>query len=224
MYSSPVPTEKQRRLAPSRPFRLAVIGLLAALVGSVFCILAWLVSNQTIFFAAAPAREAAAPVREAAAPALFSARQAFERAQPAARAWQGDAVLTRVAANWHAARLDDLAGSGPTWDFTFYSPGAGEQRSIVISSTSTWPIAPQRPHALAPAIDVGRWQIDSRQAVESFLSNGGQEFVTAQQPVDFFLILGAEEDGHPQWTAMALNPTDSKSYDVLIDATTGKVE
>ena len=211
-------------MAPSRPFRLAVIGLLAALVGSVFCILAWLVSNQTIFFAAAPAREAAAPVREAAAPALFSARQAFERAQPAARAWQGDAVLARVAANWHTARLDDLAGGASAWDFTFYSPGTGEQRSIVITSTSTWPIAPTRPHALVPAIDLGRWQVDSRQAMESFLGGGGREFVAAWQPVDVFLILGAEEDGRLRWTAMALKPTDSKSYDVLIDATTGKVE
>ncbi len=217
MRSSPVPTGKQKGSASSRTFRLAVIGLLAAAVGGVFCVLAWLVVNQTIFFAAAPAREAAAP-------ALLSARQAFERAQPAARAWQGDAVLARVAANWQVARLEDLAGGASAWDFTFYSPGAGEQRSVVISSSSTWPVAPQRPQALPSAIDLGRWQVDSQQAVESFLGDGGREFVAARQPVDFFLILGAGEDGHMQWTAIALNSTDSKSYEVLIDATTGKVE
>ena len=216
MKHSPMSVEKQKGTTPSRTFRLAVIGLLAALVGSVFCVLAWLVFNQTIFLAA--------PAREATAPGLLSARQAFERAQPAARDWQGDAVLARVAANWHTARLDDLVGGASAWDFTFYSPGAGEQRSIVITSTATWPVAPTRPHALLPAIDLDRWQVDSRQAMESFLGGGGREFVAAWQPVDFFLILGAEEDGRLRWTAMALKPTDSKSYDVLIDATTGKVK
>ncbi len=214
MYSSPVRTEKQRGATPSRTFRLAVIGLLAASVGVVFCALAWLVLNQSIFFAAVPAREAAAP-------ALLSARQAFERAQPAARAWQGDAGLSSVSANWHAARQDDLAGAPPAWVVTFYSPGVGQRQSLVVSSQSVSAWAPERPSGLPPAIDPGRWQVDSRQAMDIFLGDGGREFVLAREPVDVFLTLGLSEAGQLEWTVVALKSATSESYGLYIDAATG---
>lgn len=201
----------------SRTFRLVVVGVLGASVVGVFGVLVWLVLNRTIFFAPVPE---AAPARQG---LLLSARQAFERAEPVARAWQPDVGLVRMAADWDATRLDDQTLGAPDWVVTFYSPNAGQQLSVVTSPESARELAPRRPSGLPRTFDPGQWQVDSQQALTLFLEQGAEEFIAAHGPAKIFLILSPSGSGRLQWTVAALDSSSSEFYEVAIDATTGGI-
>jgi hypothetical protein len=202
----------------SRTFRLVTVGVLGVAVVGVFGVLAWLVLSGSIFFASVPG---AAPVSEGLTP--LSGRQAFDRAQPVAQAWQPDAILVRVAADWDAARLDDLTLGAPSWVVTFYSPTAGEQLRVVTSAASARALPPSRPGNLPRIIDLGRWQVDSQQALTLFLERGAGAFIADHQPVKVFFILSPSGGGRLQWTVAALDASSSEFYQVVIDATTGSI-
>jgi hypothetical protein len=202
----------------SRTVRLVTVGVLGLAVVVVFGVLVWLVLSGSIFFAPVPG---AVPASEGLTP--LSGRQAFDDAQQVAQAWQPDAVPIRVAADWDAARLDDLTLGAPDWVVTFYSPTAGEQLRVVVSAASARALAPIRPVNLPQTVDLGRWQVDSQQALSLFLKDGAEAFIADHQPVRVFLILSPSGSGRLQWTIAALDPSGSESYPVVIDATTGSI-
>jgi hypothetical protein len=150
---------------------------------------------------------------ETAAPAAYrlpetphSARNQYARAEDAARDWQPDAALVSAATSWSFVSLDDF--SRPVdWTFQFFSPATGRVYTVNVDQTSVTPIRDTlSPYELS-IIDVEHWQIDSYQAINDWLNQGGGTFLKRHPVVDVSIRLAQPRGGAPVWTVVGL--TDS---------------
>ncbi len=167
---------------------------------------------------------AATPAQVYNLPAVpFSARQLYPRAEQAARSWHADAVLVSATASWRFVTIDDL--SRPIdWTFQFYSPST---RRIYVVNVNDQQTAPLR-DALAPyslaGIALGRWQVDSYQALGTWLTWGGARFLKANPVADVNARLKVSAAGTPVWLIVGVADKGQKIHMLRIDANTGKVE
>jgi hypothetical protein len=151
-----------------------------------------------------------------------SARNQYARAQDAARAWQPDAALVSAAASWPFAGLDDF--SRPVdWTFQFYSPATGRAYTTNVDQTDVTPIRETlSPYAL-PVIDLEQWQIDSYQAVNEWLNQGGGTFLKKNPVVDVSIRLARQHGETPTWTVVGIDDSGEVVQTTRVDARASEV-
>lgn len=153
----------------------------------------------------------------------FSARQLYPRAEQAARSWHSDATLVSATASWRFVTIDDL--SRPIdWTFQFYSPST---RRIYVVSVNDQQATPIRdaltPYELA-GLPPESWQVDSYQALGTWLTWGGARFLRANPVADVNARLRMSAAGRPEWVIVGVADKGQTIHLLQIDARTGKVE
>jgi hypothetical protein len=157
-----------------------------------------------------------------------TARGVYPLTEKLALDWRDDAVLVGITAGWRAATLENLR-QPHTWSFQFYSPGQQETYVTVVTQGEARGVRKMLVPYPLPAIPVDEWAVDSSQAVEMWLDNGGSRFLE-QHPTDAELRLqlramATNQDGAPQlvWTVTGIVFKTNQVKSVQIDATSGKL-
>jgi len=156
-----------------------------------------------------------------------TAQVAYAAAQQAANAWQSDAQLLSASATWpQGAGADELLDGASSWGFTFYAPAAGRVAviSVVDNEASVVSEGPHQPET--PPLDASGWNVDSREIVETALSEGGRAFIDAEGVTVLTMALSADnagQDGRIEWLASLIAPQSGRTLILRIDATSGEV-
>ena len=133
-----------------------------------------------------------------------SAQNLYAQAEQAAQRWQPDAALVSAAASWSFASLDNF--SRPIdWTFQFYSPSTARVYVISVSGTTVTPIRETLSPYSLPVIDVERWQIDSYQALNTWLNRGGGAFLKRTAIVDVSIRLARPQGNAPVWMVVGID-------------------
>ena len=156
---------------------------------------------------------------------VLTAQEAYRLAEEVARAWQPDAELSNASSSWRGgATPQELLEGKTTWGFHFISPSTSQfcivsvvgDEARVIESDSI----PRVPVLLALA----DWHVDSPQALNVFLDQGGRDFLAAHAGADVHLhLLTRIENETLLWLASGLSPDDGVAHTVSINAVTGAV-
>jgi len=147
----------------------------------------------------------------------YTARNLYDQAEQAAKAWQPDAKLVSAAASWSFAGLDGF--SRPTdWTFQFYSPAT---RRIYVTNVAETMVTRIRetlsPYSLR-TVDVEQWQVDSHQALNAWLNRGGGAFLKQHAVVDVSIRLAQAPEGVPMWTVLGIDSSGQATQTERIDA------
>lgn len=156
-----------------------------------------------------------------------TAKVAYAAAQNEALAWQPDAELLNASATWpQGADAQQLIDGEATWGFTFYSPSAQEIAVIsVVEDTAS--LVSTAPHTQEnPVLNVSGWNLDSRELIQSFLQEGGQDFMN-QEPVTTLTTAlftdDPEQNGRIEWQASLISLANGRALTLRLDATSGEV-
>lgn len=199
--------------------QIAILWGLAVLVVAVFVVLGQVLSRpaaQDMQITPPPGKTYSLPQ------VAYSARGFYARALQAASSWQSDAQLVSAAAHWSFARLDHLS-QPTTWTFQFFSPGT--QRIYVAGvdeQTVTFIRSSLTPYPLA-TMTADRWQIDSPEALNTWLNYGGGRFLELNPAVDVSARLVAGSGDSIEWVVVGSVSGVPDVQVSHIDAATGNV-
>ena len=152
---------------------------------------------------------------------------AYARAQEAALVWQPDAVLLNAQATWpQGTTASDLLQGETSWGFTFYS-AAAEKIAIVSVVEDMATVVSEGPHQQeAPILSVSGWNLDSQEAIETFLAAGGSSFLENAGVSTLTMALYAddqERNGRMEWQVSLFSLQTNQALTVRLDATSGEV-
>jgi hypothetical protein len=154
-----------------------------------------------------------------------TARVAFAPAQNVASEWREDAVLLNASATWpQGADQQQLLAGETTWGFTFYSAASQSIAAIsVVDGQASLISQGENEGQLLPVNSEG-WRLDSREAIEQFLSEQGREFMAASGVTTLTMMLTTgNESGRIEWLVSMFANQTGASLTMLIDATSGDI-
>lgn len=156
-----------------------------------------------------------------------SAIVAYAAAQNAAIAWQADAQLLTAQATWpQGSTAEYLLKGEESWGFTFYSPSA--QRIAVFSVVEdTASLVSEGEHQQTdPLLSASGWNLDSQEAIQTFLGQGGRTFLAEQGVSTMTMALLAsdqEGNGRLEWQISLFSLQSGQAFTMRLDATSGEV-
>jgi len=156
-----------------------------------------------------------------------TAKVAYAKAQQTAVAWQPDAKLLNVSATWpQGSNIQDLQNGQTTWGFTFYSPSA-RQIAILSVIEDTVTVVSQGDHTQeAPVLEATGWNLDSNEAIETMLTQGGNQFMSDEGVTTLNMMLDADNDtgdGRMEWQVNLISLVNGRALKMRIDATSGEI-
>ncbi len=133
-----------------------------------------------------------------------TAWQAYRVAQEAARAWQPDALLSSLSAQWQRTR-----GVWPTqtlWMIHVYSPSSGRLAVFRVELGRTRMLQEALSPYPLPTLAEDQWKVDSPQALEVWWGNGGSDFLARHSDIGVVLQLKptSPTDNRPEWVITAI--------------------
>jgi len=160
---------------------------------------------------------------------LVAGDQTARNLQTAAREqvarWQADAQLFTVAATWEQTDLNRLTEPA-TWTYRFYSPALRRFYFVTVRPDGevTGISHSERVRTPPPVINPDVWQIDSPQALNIWLNQGGATLLQAIPGIQIVAQLQVNSPDDPLTWAVAGYDKISKNYHtVFINAQTGEV-
>lgn len=147
------------------------------------------------------------------------AQGAVGLAAPVARMWANDAQLVSAFATWPDATVFTPEGTG--WTLLFYSPANQATAQVAVSSGNAVLLSSHTTDAQLEPASLDGWSVDSPQAVDILLTNGGQSFIDAHGDVGLALSLNA--NGVLRWRARLVDTTSGAALGVELDARTGAI-
>ncbi|MCA9899770.1 MAG: hypothetical protein KC433_16380 [Anaerolineales bacterium] len=156
-----------------------------------------------------------------------TAMVAYAAAQQTATEWQSDAVLLNAQATWpQGASVTELRQGETTWGFTFYSPQAQEIAILsVVEDTAV--LVSSGPHQQAnPVLSATGWNVDSKEAIEALLANGGNNFLATSGVATLTMALFAddqESNGRMEWQLSLFSLQSNQALTIRLDATSGEL-
>jgi hypothetical protein len=189
----------------------ALSGLLAFLViaVTVLLLLFWSERRQQ-----GAAEDAPLVVNEAGSPASVpTAQTAVRLAAPVAQQWAEDAQLYSALATWPDGTTFTPADTG--WTLLYYSPASGATAQIGVNAGRAVLLTSHTTDAQLQPVALDGWSVDSPQAVDLLLDNGGQTFIDAHGDVGLTLTLNA--NGVLRWRARLIDAESGDSLHVEID-------
>jgi hypothetical protein len=188
--------------------KYAIVGLVLLVVAT-YAILAILLVNSS--------------ARRAPDKPGFTAQEALPSAQEAAGAWQEDAQLVSANASWRRLPADELLEEEVSWAFAYFSPGARSLRIFHVTPEGAEEAETMDANPNAKVVDAGSWQVDSPDVLNTFLNQGGREFLSQNPEATISLRLGSTEDGGSSvWLAMGISSEDKKTIVIQIDPVSGE--
>ena len=207
---------------------LGILLVVLLLVVIVFSLMLWFQPNLPT---AAPANSATVIANRAVQPAPTSvfegqtAMVAFAVAQQTAVTWQNDAVLLTASATWPQGSTPQMLLEGETtWGYTFYSPATQQTALISVVENKAQLVNESRTDDSLDLLAVSGWNIDSRDAIQTFLAEGGATFMSQQGTTALTMQLSTEnEDGRIEWIVSLFAYQTRNSLTMHIDATSGDI-
>lgn len=155
-----------------------------------------------------------------------TAKIAYAIAQRGVVDWYADAVLLDASTTWpQGATETDLRTGAANWGYTFYSPDAGTAALVTVTGDTAKRVSenPYSPPASTIA-DAGAWLLDSQQAVQIFLDNGGAAFMRDNGTTTMIMQLTTSNPGgRLEWFVSLFGNENGRSFSMRIDATSGEV-
>ncbi|MCB8966147.1 MAG: hypothetical protein H6660_04555 [Ardenticatenaceae bacterium] len=154
-----------------------------------------------------------------------TAKIAYAFAQRSVADWYADAVLLDASTTWpQGATETDLRTGIANWGYTFYSPEAGTATLVTVTGDTSQRISESAYTPPASITDAGAWLLDSQQAVQIFLDNGGGAFMRDNGITTLIMQLTTSNPSERmEWFASLISNENGRSYSMRIDATSGDV-
>jgi hypothetical protein len=153
----------------------------------------------------------------------FTAKTAYTRAEAVAKGWQEDARLVSARAAWGNATESGFREGKTSWAFYFLSPQARQIRIFSVTAEEAVGTRTMDALSISDGIDLTLWQVDSPQAIQLFLDEGGQAFLDQHPDAGVNLQLILDEQNRQVWMASGFSGSDQASLTVILDAQTGEV-
>jgi hypothetical protein len=208
---------------------LGIILVILLIVVAVFSVLLWFrPDNAPQAGQPSSATIVAARANQIAPTPLFAgqtARVAFAAAQGEATVWQNDATLLNASATWpQGASPQDLLTGETAWSFTFYSPQTDSSALISVIENEATLLSTGSYNPTTPVLSAGGWHLDSRDIIEQFLDQGGEEFILNNGVTTLTMMLSTSNDtGRIEWFISLFGDQTLRSLTMRIDATSGEV-
>ena len=152
----------------------------------------------------------------------YTARNIYDQAAQAALLWQQDAALVSVATSWPFADLDGF--SQPVdWTFQFYSPDTQGMYTFSIGNAEVTPIRETLAPYSLPTVELGRWTLDSHQALNAWLNRGGGHLMRGNPVVNVNARLRVSEEGLTVWTVAGTTSDGQTTLSLKLNAVGGEV-
>ncbi len=156
-----------------------------------------------------------------------SAIVAYAAAQKTAIAWQPDAQLLNAQATWpQGATVAELRQGETSWGFTFYAPAAQQIALISVVEDQASLISQGEHQQSDPLLSASGWNLDSQDAIEIFLSEGGNTFLANSGVSTLTMALLAsdvEGNGRLEWQLSLFSMQTGQAFTMRLDATSGEV-
>lgn len=156
-----------------------------------------------------------------------TAKLAYVTAERLATSWQEDAELLNATATWsQGATLSSLQSGETTWAFTFYSPATQRATTISVLEDQANFVSETASPIAYNLNDVTGWQLDSHEAIQILLNQGGYNFIN-QEGVTILTMALMTDDTTPsnrmEWLVSLIGTESGNSIDLRINATSGEI-
>ena len=154
-----------------------------------------------------------------------TARGLYPRAEELALAWQPDAEPVSLTATWLGAAIDEV-GQPTEWIYRFYSPSWRHYYFVTVQPNGQ---AQGLEHARQvdlppPLMPVEAWQVDSVEALTTWLDYGGGAMLGAKPGIEVSAQLNVPTEGDdPTWSVVGFDIQDEDFLTVMIHAQSGEV-
>jgi hypothetical protein len=156
-----------------------------------------------------------------------SAIVAYAAAQNTAQEWQSDAQLLTAQATWpQGSNAQQLLKGEESWGFTFYSPAAQRLAVFSVVEDTAVKVSEGDHQQTDPLLSASGWNLDSQDAIEIFLAEGGNTFLTEQGVSTMTMALMAndgEGNGRLAWQISLFSLQSGQAFTIRLDATSGEV-
>ncbi len=156
-----------------------------------------------------------------------TAKRAYAAAANEATLWQGDAQLLNATATFsQGATPEQLIDGETAWSFTFYSPASSQIALISVVEDNANLLSSNAYTAQNELLSVSGWNIDSSDAVQRVLQEGGRDFIASGANPTLTMALYAEDqegNGRIQWEASLISLLNGNALILSIDATSGEI-
>lgn len=156
-----------------------------------------------------------------------SAIVAYAAAQNSAQEWQSDAQLMSAQATWpQGSNAQQLLQGEESWGFTFYSPAAQRIAIFSVVEDTAAKISEGDHEQTDPLLSASGWNLDSQDAIEVFLAEGGNTFLAEQGVSTMTMALMAsdgEGNGRLEWQISLFSLQSGQAFTMRLDATSGEV-
>jgi hypothetical protein len=156
-----------------------------------------------------------------------SAIVAYAAAQNTAQEWQSDAQLLTAQATWpQGSTAEQLLKGEESWGFTFYSPAAERIAVFSVVEDTAAKVSEGDHQQTDPLLSVSGWNLDSQDAIEIFMAEGGNTFLAEQGVSTMTMALmasDAEVNGRLEWQISLFSLQSGQAFTMRLDATSGEV-
>lgn len=156
-----------------------------------------------------------------------TAQLAYVTAEKLATTWQDDAQLLNASATWsQGASVANLQSGKTTWAFTFFSSKAQKATTISVLDSQANFIGEANSPIDYSLHDISTWQIDSQEAIQILLDQGGYTFID-QEGITILTMALMTDMGTPsqqmEWFVSLIGAESGNSIDLRINANSGEV-
>jgi hypothetical protein len=156
-----------------------------------------------------------------------TAKIAFATAQRRAQEWQSDAMLLSATATWpQGARQEELLTGETTWGFTFYAPSTGATATISVVEDKAQLVSQGTHQPASPPLDAGGWKLDSKEAIQSLLDEGGAGFISNEGVTILTMTLSTDnqyQNNRVEWLLALIAPQSGHTLTMRLDANSGEI-
>ncbi|MCA9933537.1 MAG: hypothetical protein H6662_03770 [Ardenticatenaceae bacterium] len=152
-----------------------------------------------------------------------TAKVGYASAQRGVQDWYDDAVLLDATATWPEGVTETTLRAGEAnWAYTFYSAANSAVTLVTVRGDEASRIS-ESPYVVSDSVaDVESWNVDSQEAVDLFLNEGGAQFLRDEGPSAMVMKL-TTTNGRMEWFLSLFANRNGRSYSMFIDATSGAV-
>lgn len=154
-----------------------------------------------------------------------TARSLYPAAEALALAWQADAQLVSLTATWRGTAVN-LVGQPTEWSFRFYSSSWRHYYFVTVKPDGqAWGVEHARKVDLPPPlIPLEAWQVDSVEALASWLDYGGGAMLGAKPGIEVSAQLNVPSQGaDPTWAVVGYDTLYNDYLTVVVHADSGEV-
>jgi hypothetical protein len=154
-----------------------------------------------------------------------TATDAYLTAKSRAMTWKEDAMLYSASATWsQGADQQEMLGGVTGWGFTFYSSVASSIALFSVVGDEATLVTEGNVAQQQQPLNASEWKLDSQDALQRFLEEGGTSFMEAEGVIILTMLLTSNsESSGIEWRVSLFATQTQKTLTMRIDATSGVI-